>query len=125
MRQALVVGLAIALGGCVICPKYRMQKKATTLWDARVASHTFTYGQAILERGAPAQVVRLDGGRFVGVWVIDHGEKADLGQPFEAFNAGYQRREAAPPKHMPHAVEQIRLAFDENGILTEYRWDYR
>jgi hypothetical protein len=83
-------------------------------WAERVGN--YTYDQAVLELGPPDKAAKLSNGITVAEWLTSHGNGGYAGfipGPYPAYS--YPMYEPATPERF------LRLTFDANGRLTEWR----
>lgn len=104
----LLACLFLGLAGCSTVPK--------KLWDSRVGN--YTYDDAIKELGPPDKSAKLTDGSLVGDWLLFRGA---------AYSTVYYRRgfvfQTADTTTGPD--DFLRLTFDKNNKLTEWKQVYR
>jgi hypothetical protein len=108
MRHALILALALCLGGCAT-------KK--TNWNARVGSHN--YDPVVRELGPPDKETTLSDGTRVAEWRTGRGTTRTtlLGNPYSGIStSGYSR--VGPDRF-------LRMTFLRDGKLSESKRVYR
>ena len=102
--------LALLLAGCASTPKAD--------WNSRVGS--FTYDQAVAEKGPPDKSARLLDGSTVAEWFIKHGSSVSFGVGTGFYSRGSSVGVGQTVGTSP-AGEYLRLTFGADGKLT--RWE--
>ena len=102
--------LALLLAGCASTPKAD--------WNSRVGS--FTYDQAVAEKGPPDKSARLSDGSTVAEWFIKHGSSVSFGVGTGFYSRGSSVGVGQTVGTSPSG-EYLRLTFGADGKLT--RWE--
>ncbi|MCF7707962.1 MAG: hypothetical protein K9N52_03570 [Verrucomicrobia bacterium] len=104
---AVVIAAFLAMllfAGCATTPKVD--------WDARVGSYTFD--EAVMELGPPDKSAKLETGVRVCEWLTRRGyARSSFFGPTGPWS--YHVYEPISPDHF------LRLVFDEEGVLTDWR----
>ena len=99
--------LALLLEGCASTPKPD--------WNTRVGS--FTYDQAVAEKGPPDKSARLSDGSTVAEWFIKHGSSVSFGVGTGFYSRGSSVGVGQTVGTSPSG-EYLRLTFGADGKLT-------
>jgi hypothetical protein len=102
--------LALLSAGCASTPKPD--------WNSRVGS--FTYDQAVAEKGPPDKLAKLSDGSTVAEWFIKHGSSVSFGVGTGFYSGGSSVGVGQTVATSPSG-EYLRLTFGPDGKLT--RWE--